>query len=169
MLPGTQRGEDEVNRTQRIALVAAAVLLLVAVGSVLANRTPAARNQPAQLASSHEPEAQDEADAPPTAEELATAADRLAAKGIPYDDAVLSDLAARYGLGGALRLLAWSDAAAMDVEAIAAMRDGTDTEPGMGWGRIAHDLDLHPGIGSIMGNGHGKDDAPGQQRDEPEE
>ena len=56
----------------------------------------------------------------------------------------------------------------MEVEAIAAMRDGTDAEPGMGWGRIAHELGVHPGIGSIMGNGHGKDDAPGQQ-DEPEE
>jgi hypothetical protein len=23
----------------------------------------------------------------------------------------------------------------------------------MGWGQIAHELDLHPGIGAIMGNG----------------
>ena len=68
-----------------------------------------------------------------------------------------------------MRVLAWSDELAMDVEEIAAMRDGTDAEPGMGWGRIAHELGVHPGIGSIMGNGHGKDDAPGQQQDEPEE
>jgi hypothetical protein len=158
-----------MNRTQRIALFAAAVLVLVAVGSVFANRAPAAPNQPAQLTSSQEPEAQDEAETPPTAEELAHAAARLEASGIPFTDPQLSDLATRYGLGGAVRLLAWAQAEAMDVEAIAAMRDGTDTEPGMGWGQIAHELDLPPGIGFIMGNGHGKDDAPGQQKDEPEE
>ncbi len=158
-----------MNRTPRIAILAAAVLVLLAVGSALANRTPAAPSQPGQLASSQEPEAQDDADTPPTAEELAHAAERLEASGIAVDDAVLGDLAGRYGLGGAVRVLAWSDELAMGVEEIAAMRDGTDAEPGMGWGQIAHELGVHPGIGSIMGNGHGKDDAPGQQQDEPEE
>ena len=158
-----------MNRTQRLALLAAAVLLLVAVSTVLANRAPAARDVPAQPASSHEPEAQDEADAPPTAEELAHAADRLTANEIPFTDAQLSDLATRYGLGGAVRLLAWSHAEAVDVEVIAAMRDGTDTEPGMGWGRLARELGQHPGLGSIMGSGNGKDDAPGQQNKAPEE
>ncbi len=35
----------------------------------------------------------------------------------------------------------------------------------MGWGQIAKDLDVDPGIGSIMGqgDGHGRDNAPGQQ------
>jgi hypothetical protein len=50
--------------------------------------------------------------------------------------------------------------------AIRLMRDGDGTEEsGMGWGEIAKDLGVHPGIGSIMGNGggHGRDDAPGQQ------
>lgn len=158
-----------MNRTQRIALLAAGVLVLAAVGSVLANRTPAAPAQPAHLASSHEPEAQDEAETPPTAEELAHAAARLEAKGVPFTDPQLSDLATRYGLGGAMRLLAWAHAEAMDVEAIAAMRDGTDTEPGMGWGRIAKELGQHPGIGSIMGEGNGRDGAPGQQEQTPEE
>ena len=158
-----------MNRTQRIALFAAAVLLLVVVGSVMANRAPAARDVPAQPASSHEPEAQDEADVPPTAEELAHAAARLQANEIPFTDPQLSDLATRYGLGGAVRLLAWAQAEAIDVEAIAAMRDGTDTEPGMGWGRIAKELGQHPGIGSIMGSGHGREDAPGQQERAPEE
>ena len=158
-----------MNRAHRIAIFAAAALVLVAVGSAFANRTPAAPNQPAQVASSHEPEAQDDADTPPTAEELAHAVERLEAKGIPFTDPQLTDLATRYGLGGAVRVLAWSDELSMDVEAIAAMRDGTDAEPGMGWGRIAYELGVRPGIGSIMGNGHGKDDAPGQQQDEPEE
>lgn len=158
-----------MNRTQRIALLAAGVLVLAAVGSVLANRTPAAPAQPDQLASSHEPEAQDEAETPPTAEELAHAAARLEANLIPFTDPQLSDLATRYGMGGAIRLLAWAQAEAMDVEAIAAMRDGTDTEPGMGWGRIAKQLGQHPGIGSIMGAGNGREDAPGQQEQPPEE
>lgn len=158
-----------MNRTQRIALLAAGVLVLAAVGSVLANRTPAAPSQPAQLASSHEPEAQDEAETPPTAEELAHAAARLEANEIPFTDPQLSDLASRYGLGGAVRVLAWAHAEGMDVEDIAAMRDGTDTEPGMGWGRIAKELGQHAGIGSIMGNGHAED-APGNDKEkEPEE
>jgi hypothetical protein len=143
--------------------MAAAVLLLVAAGSVLANRAPAERDVPAAPASSHEPESQDEADSPPTAEDLARVADRLDAKGIGYDEAVLNDLATRYGLGGAVRVLAWSDAATVDVNVITDLRDGSETEPGMGWGRIAKELGLHPGIGSIMGGGHGRENAPGQQ------
>jgi hypothetical protein len=148
-----------MNRTKRLAVLAAAVLLLAAAGGVLANRAPAARDVPAHPASSHEPEADSEA--APTAEELARVADRLG-----VDEAVVADLATRYGLGGAVRVLAWSEEKAMDVEAIAAMRDGTDTEPGMGWGQIAHELGVHPGIGSIMGGGQGRENAPGQQ-DEP--
>ena len=52
---------------------------------------------------------------------------------------------------------------------IAAMRDGDGTpESVMGWGQIAKKLGVHPGIGSVMGNGggHGRDDAPGQQEDD---
>jgi hypothetical protein len=38
---------------------------------------------------------------------------------------------------------------------------------GLGWGQIARDLGVHPGLGSIMGHGggHGRDTAPGQQKD----
>ena len=151
-----------MNRTDRIALVTVVVLGLVAVGGVAANVLPTGRDASSQGTDTDE-------GGPPTAEELAHAADRLDAKGIAVDDAVLSDLAARYGLGGAVRVLAWSDATAMEVEEIAAMRDGTDAEPGMGWGQIAHELDVHPGIGSIMGNGNGREDAPGQQKKAPEE
>jgi hypothetical protein len=150
-----------MNRTNRIALMAAAVLLVVAAGSVLANRAPAEREVPAAPASSHEPESESEADLPPTAEELAHATERLEAAGI--DAALLGDYAARYGLGGAVRVLAWSQAAGMDPEDIARMRDGTETDPGLGWGRIAKELDVHPGIGSIMGGGQGRENAPGQQ------
>jgi hypothetical protein len=41
---------------------------------------------------------------------------------------------------------------------------------GMGWGQMARELDVHPGLGSIMGNGGGngnglgREGAPGQQK-----
>lgn len=152
-----------MNRNDRIALITVVILGLVAAGGVLANVLPESRD-----ASGHETDAED-ANGPPSAEDVAHAADRLAASGITVSPAVLNDLAARYGVGGAVRVLAWSDASEMDVEEIAAMRDGTDAEPGMGWGQIAHELDLQPGIGSIMGKGHGGDDAPGQEKKAPEE
>ena len=140
-----------MKRTERTALVAVVVLILVAAGGVVAQTlTPSARDS-----SGHATDTE-EAENPPTADELAHAAERLEAGGIAVDDAVLGDLAARYGVGGAVRVLAWSDTTATDVEEIAAMRDGTDAEPGMGWGRIAHELGVHPGIGAIMGNGHGE-------------
>jgi hypothetical protein len=72
-------------------------------------------------------------------------------------------------VGGAVRVLAWADAEGIDVSVITAKRDGTETEPGMGWGRIARDLGVHPGLGSIMGGGQGREDAPGQQEQAPEE
>ena len=157
-----------MNRVNRIALLAAAVLILLAAGSVLANRSTA-RDVPAAPASSHEPGADGEADAPPTAEDLARVEERILANGIPFDESVLNDLAARYGVGGAVRVLAWAQAADMDVAAITAKRDGTDTEAGMGWGRIAKELEVHPGLGEIMGNGHGRDSAPEQLKQAPEE
>ena len=150
-----------MSRGNRIALVGGAVLLLAVSGTVLATRQPPTANEPAGVA-------QDDDDIPPTAEELAHAADRLRASDITVDDAVLADLATRYGLGGAVRVLAWAADPDddMSVESITAMRDGDGTEgSAMGWGRIAKDLGFHPGIGSIMGNGggHGRDKAPGQQ------
>ena len=153
-----------MSRGNRIALLGGAVLILAVSGTVLATRQPPAANEPAGVA-------QDDEDMPPTAEELAHAADRLRAHDITVDDAVLSDLATRYGLGGAVRVLAWAADADDDVtvESITSLRDGDGTEgSGMGWGRIAKDLGFHPGIGSIMGNGggHGRDNAPGQQEDE---
>lgn len=93
---------------------------------------------------------------------------------IPVDGALLDELAAAYGVGGAVRILAWAADPDDDVtvESIRAMRDGDGTEgSGMGWGRIARELGVHPGIGSIMGNGggHGRDDAPGQRGRTPDD
>ena len=152
-----------MNRNDRISLAVVVLLALVAAGGAAANMLPAARD-----AASQETEAGPE-DGAPSADDLAHAADRLAANGIAVDDVVLNDLAARYGVGGAVRVLAWSHDSQLDVEEITAMRDGTDTEPGMGWGKIAKELDLHPGIGSIMGNGNGREDAPGQEKKASEE
>jgi hypothetical protein len=146
-----------MNQRNRVALLAAALLIVALAGGAFASRLPRAERAPDQAASSHEPQTADES--PPTADELAHAADRLAANGIEADAALLADLASRYGLGGAVRLFAWSDETGMTVDELAAMRD-----EGRGWGQIAHELGVHPGIGSIMGNGggHGREGAPGQ-------
>ena len=157
-----------MNRGTRIGLLAGAALILAASGTVLATRQPEVGNDPAPLTVEDE-------DTPPTAEDLAHAAARLAASDITIDDATLSDLATRYGVGGAVRVAAWAADPEDDVtiESITAMRDGDGTEgSGMGWGQMAKERGVHPGLGSIMGNGggngggHGRDNAPGQQGDE---
>lgn len=154
-----------MNRTNRIALMAAAILILVVTGTVFATRAPSSPRQPAQVT-------QDEEDAPPTADEIAHAAERLRANEITVDDAVFNELVTAYGVGGAVRIMAWSDGDADVIAEIRAKRDGDGTEgSGMGWGRIAKDMGVNPGIGSIMGNGggHGRDNAPGQQGGDDEE
>jgi hypothetical protein len=148
-----------MNRTNRIALMAAAVLVVVATGTVFATRAPSAPSQPAQVT-------QDEAHAPPPADEMASEGDRLRADEIAVDDAVFDELVAAYGVGGAVRIMAWSNGDSAVIADIRAKRDGNGTEgSGMGWGRIAKDMGVNPGIGSIMGNGggHGRDNAPGQR------
>lgn len=155
-----------MNRTNRIALMAAAVLVLVVTGTVFATRAPSGPTQPAQVT-------QDEEDAPPTAEEIAHAADRLHDKlDITVDDAVFNELVTAYGVGGAVRIMAWSGGDSAVITRIRDMRDGDGSEDsGMGWGRIAKELGFSPGIGAIMGNGggHGRDNAPGQQGRDAEE
>jgi hypothetical protein len=100
-----------------------------------------------------------------TGDNASRVVDRLADAGITTDTAALDALADTYGLGGAVRILAFADAAGIDPADVAAMRDD-----GMGWGAIAraladaHDgFDLTPGIGWIMGgNGHGNSHGHGQ-------
>jgi hypothetical protein len=145
-----------MRRSTRIGIF---VVLLVGVvgGSALAARGPGAQQAPPLGVGSEAPKTNEPADAPPTAEELAHAADRLKAHDITVDDAQLKALADKYGLGGAVRLLAWSKTTTKPVADLTAMRDG-----GKGWGVMAHELGVSPGIGSIMGNGHdGKDNAAG--------
>lgn len=148
-----------MTRTNRIALLAALALLVVLAGSALANRAPQVADEPAQLAASHEAEGELEAEDEDDADGATIARERLQDAGIEADAAEFDDLAARYGVGGAVRLYAWADATGMTVDDIAALRDG-DGEP-VGWGRIAKDLGVHPGIGSIMGRGNAPDEPPG--------
>jgi hypothetical protein len=91
---------------------------------------------------------------PLTDAEAARFVDRLNAAGIPTTAAAFKALAAKYGAGGAVRLMAWSKATGKSVADIAKMRDG-----GMGWGQLAHELHQSPGIGTIMSGG-GADHAP---------
>ncbi|HEX7171660.1 MAG TPA: hypothetical protein VF365_03510 [Candidatus Limnocylindria bacterium] len=146
-----------MTRTNRIALLAALALIVAATGTVLATRAPQA---PQQAAGPQADEAE-QADGPPSAEAIARAAARLADLGINAD--TLGDYAERYGLGGAVRLHAWADATGMPVQDIADLRDG-DGETPMGWGRLAKQLGVNPGIGWVMGNGRGAGDPPGQER-----
>ena len=133
-----------MSRGTRIALLAAAAVLVAGAGGALAQRDRTAEPQPHRVASSHEPDPQDTAP-----EALDHAVDRLADHGIEVETAAFEGLAAAYGVGGAVRLAAWSDASGLSVDELRAMRDD-----GMGWGQIANELDLHPGIGSIMGGGN---------------
>jgi hypothetical protein len=149
-----------MTRTKRIALLAALALLVAVAGSALANRAPQVADEPAQLASSHE--AEGEAEAEEVGDGAAVARERLSEAGIEADAAAFDDLAARYGVGGAVRLYAWADETGMTVDEIAALRDG-DGQP-VGWGRIAKDLGVHPGIGAIMGRGNAPDEPPGLDR-----
>lgn len=149
-----------MTRPTRIALFAALALLIAAAGSVVATRLPPVATEPAGVTSTVEGEAGgdrgDADDAEDTAGDgdgAARARERLAEAGIEVDQAAFDDLAARYGVGGAVRLFAWSDATGRPVEELAAMRDDDGTGEPMGWGRMAKDLGVHPGIGRIMGNG----------------
>lgn len=133
--------------------------MLVVAGTALATRAPDQRDAPPPLAASHEPEA-DDARRTASGEDLAHASDRLAAAGIRVQADRLGDLAARYGVGGAVRLFAWSHASGRQLDELVAMRD-----EGLGWGRIARELGVSPGVGRIMGNGDGREGAPGQSKD----
>lgn len=145
-----------------VPIAATALLIVIATGGALANRAAPAQGP------SDRSEAEDQG-APPSADEVARVVDRLADAGVDTDEDTVAALAADHGLGGAVRLLAWSDASGLSVDEIADMRAGSGDEEPMGWGRIARELNasnpelhLRPDIGQIMGGEHGRDDAPGQ-------
>jgi hypothetical protein len=142
-----------MTRSTRLAILGGTLLVLVA-GTALGTQALRPSRQGPLTASQEEP------DAPPTGDELAHAVDRLAASDIEVSSEELRALAADYGLGGAIRLLAWANVTGMTLDELRALRDD-----GAGWGQMARDLpgDVNPGIGTIMGHGgdHGPGDAPG--------
>lgn len=133
--------------------IAVLALLAVAGGTALAARQTGVDDSRAPLAASHEasPAANeaDEADEPMTEEAAAALVERLAGAGLETDAATLTALAADHGVGGAVRLLGWAQEKELDVAFIADMR-----ADGMGWGQIAKELDVHPGIGKWMRGAH---------------
>jgi hypothetical protein len=143
-----------------IVVLAVALVLLVA-GSALANRGFQTSQQPDAVA-------QDEGGTP-SQQVLDKIVERLGNVEIDATAEEVAALAEKYGVGGAVRILAWG---AMTDADVAGMRDS-----GMGWGAIAKqlneedadgDLNLRPGIGWVMGGGqgqgHGKANAPGQTK-----
>lgn len=158
-----------MNRTAAMSGTALALLLLLAASTLAAPGRGEPR-QPAAPAASHQPQGDD--DGPPSAELLDRVVKRLGDADIQADVQLVSALATEYGVGGAVRILAWADATGMAPADIGAMFDA-----GQGWGAIARQLneedperELRPGIGSIMGRGNaggqgvglGRGNAPGQ-------
>ena len=90
----------------------------------------------------------------PSPSSLARIVERLAAAGIATDVEALDALAGAVGVGGAVRVLMIAEAADMTPAEIVALFDS-----GKGWGVIVKELALgiNPGIGSVMGGGHGPD------------
>ena len=160
-----------MHRSLRL-IVAALVLLALAAGTALAARQPTADHGRAPLAASpagspatgeekdaDEADGADEADEagePMTTETAEALVERLAAAGLETDAATLLALAADHGVGGAVRLLGWAQESGRSVDEIAAMR-----ADGAGWGQIAKELGVHPGIGQWMRGEHGSAGADG--------
>jgi hypothetical protein len=145
-----------------VTMVVGGVLLLAFAGAVLGSRAPQANDTPPTRAQ----DPPDTAEEPPTAVELERIVERLAAAGVTTDADTVAALAVDHGVGGAIRLLWWSAQSGTAVEDIVVMRSGDADTPAMGWGQIAKALDVHPGIGQVMGGGSGRDNAPGQNREE---
>jgi len=150
-----------MNRYLRVALGVLALVILVA-GTALANRGKADEHR-SPNAASHEPEtsAAEKANTDSNTDAISSKLlDRIVAsladQGITTDADTVRTWAEKYGVGGAVRLLTWADASGKTPAELAAMFDS-----GMGWGAIAHklmdadsSLNLSPGIGKIMSNGH---------------
>ncbi len=121
-----------------------------------ATRAPKPTKAP-EPARAPEADDDDDGDGTPSTANLERVVARLGESGITTTTADLGALAAKVGVGGAVRVLLFADAAGKTpAEIVAAFETGT------GWGVIAKELGLHPGIGSIMGNGHGLDKAAGK-------
>ena len=119
--------------------------------------TAPAKSEAPEKAEAPETETHD-SDGPPSADQVARIVGLLKDAGITATAAQVTDLAAKVGVGGAVRVLAFADASGKTPAQILAMHDG-----GKGWGQIDHELGLSigPGLGWIMGHGHGQGHAKG--------
>ena len=147
-------------RTNSLSVALVVAVILLATATVLVTRAVVTSGEANEQAAGA-----DENEDPPTADDIAHASERLAANGLEISDDTLTELAAEYGVGGAVRIVAWSEADPARIADLRAMRDGDGSEgSGMGWGQIAKELGVHPGLGSIMGQGgdHEKSDGPGE-------
>jgi hypothetical protein len=175
--------------------VAAIALLLLVAGAAFAAPGSKGEDHWSPVAASHQPSPAPDGESPeptesdkvadadelgaegagPSEDALQRIVDRLADRDIETDTDTLAELAAQYGVGGAVRILTWADATGMDPADVAALRD-----EGKGWGQIVkqlnaegEDLHLSPGNGWVMGHGqgldkdhpHGPADAPGLNKD----
>jgi hypothetical protein len=120
----------------------------------LASAQPSESEAPGGASSPEASEGPDKAETPetpPTDAEIADFVGRLKAAGITTSAAEFKALAAKVGVGGAVRALAFAQASGKTPAQIIAMK-----ESGKGWGGIVHELGLSigPGIGWIMSGGH---------------
>jgi hypothetical protein len=172
-----------MKQSLRVVIAVFALLLLVA-GTAFATRSSVGDEHKAPEAASHAPSSP-EADESPNAEaspaddaggaqlsddHAAALVDLLKAQGIDATADELKTLAATYGVGGAVRIEAWAAATNQSVADLVAAYEAS----GVGWGAFARQLEandsslhLSPGIGWIMGHGHGNAsshaaNAPGQ-------
>lgn len=166
---------DGMKQSIRVIVAVLALVLLVA-GTAFATHSPG-KDHPGPVAASQEasPEAESDEPSPATAPKTEANADEsdgaqltedraqalvdlLDAQQIVATTDELKTLAAKYGVGGAMRMEAWAAATGKTVDELASLYDAA----GVGWGAFAKQLEqadsslsLSPGIGWIMGHGHG--------------
>lgn len=139
---------SRTHRSARLAIGVATLLLIFGAGTALGF--------------------DEEGDGSPSEKLIDSLVEQLEAAGVETTAEDLVALLPGHGVGGAVRILTWADAAEMDPAEVAAMFDG-----GMGWGQIAKqlmednpDLDLSPGIGWVRGgHGHGHAQSAGEELD----
>jgi hypothetical protein len=132
-----------------------------ATASPRADKSPKPEKSPDAARAADAAEAAD-ADGAPSPANLDRIVARLKAAGITTVAGItitadyLAELAAKVGVGGAVRALLFAKASGLAPDAILAL-----FESGKGWGVIARELKLTigPGNGSVMGQGHGRDTA----------
>lgn len=120
-----------------------------------AEKTPDA-DEPDEADEADDADEAPDADATPSAANLSRIVGRLADAKITTTPDELGALAAKVGVGGAVRVLRFAEASGKTPAQILAL-----VESGKGWGVIARELklDIGPGNGSVMGRGKGQDKA----------